>query len=203
MPQQELAEIIRIDQKPNLVINRELQRELPPLTDVQKADLETVLKRDGVRDSINYWIAPSGKAEIIDGHNRHEIATRLHLPYSTAEIDFSAHYTITAVKYWMHVTQSGRRGGVRNLARMAELQTMLKSEAGQIVSKAEIHRQVAEDANVTPDAVKKAEQRETSKSETKPSKTPKTMIERILEMIAKLSDDEREMLRQAIEKPSC
>lgn len=196
-----LAEIIRIDQKPNLVINRELQRELPPLTDVQKADLETVLKRDGVRDAINYWIAPNGKAEIVDGHNRHEIATRLHLPYTTAEIDFSAHYTITAVKYWMHVTQSGRRGGVRNLARMAELQAMLKAEAGEVASKAEIHRQVAKDANVSPDAVKKAEQREASRDTEKPSKPLKTQLERILEMIAKLSDDDREVLRQAIEKP--
>lgn len=199
MQNNELAEIIRIDQKPNLVINPKLRQELDALTDTQKADLETVLKRDGVRDSIKYWIAPNGKAEIIDGHNRHEIATRLHLPYSTTEIDFSAHYTETAVRYWMHVTQSGRRGGTRNLARMAELQRMLKAEAGEIVSKAQIRREVAEDAGVTPQAVKKAEQRQSKGNTPKPVKT---LLERILELFEQLSEDDRNALRQAIEKPS-
>lgn len=192
--------VTNLDKSPRLTINPELERELDRLTDEQLALLEEMIVRDGVTDPLKYWINPDGKAEIIDGHNRYRIATKLHVPYQSVEVKFDVHYTITAVKYWMHKTQAGRRDGSKRLARMAELLTMLKAERGEIQSKAAIHREVAEDAQVTPNAVKLAEHKE---SKGKPAQPPKTMIERILEMIAKLSDDEREMLRQAIEKPSC
>lgn len=194
--------VTNLDKSPRLTINRELEKELEPLEASQLELLEYLINRDGVTDPIKYWIAPSGQAEIIDGHNRYRIANRLHIPYQTMEVKFDTHYTITAVKYWMHKMQAGRRDGSKRLARMAELLTQLKLELGEIKSKAAIHREVSEDANVTPDAVKKAEQREASKDTEKPVQTPKTQLERILEMIAKLSEDDREMLRQAIEKPS-
>ncbi len=68
-----------------------------------------------------------------------------HRPFATAEVKFEKHYTITAVKYWMHKTQAGRRDGSRRLARMAELLSQLKIEAGQETTKAAIHREVATD----------------------------------------------------------
>lgn len=194
--------VTNLDKSPILVINPELARELEPLEPEQSAVLEEMILRDGVTDPIKYWIAPDGQAEIIDGHNRYRIATKHHKPFTTVEVKFEKHYTITAVKYWMHKTQAGRRDGSRRLARMAELLSQLKIEMNERTSKAAIHREVAADANTSPDAVKQAGIREANKQKEKPSKPLKTQLERILEMIAKLSDADREVLRQAIEKPS-
>lgn len=199
--------VTNLDKSPRLTINRDLETELGPLDASQLAILEEMLIRDGVTDPLKYWIAPNGKAEIIDGHNRYRIATRLHIPYQTVEVKFDKHYTITAVKYWMHKTQAGRRDGSRRLARMAELLTQLKLEVGEIKTKAAIQREVALDANTTPDAVKQAEIREGKTNEPKPAKTLSERIKtaingevtasEIREVIEYLS----ELLAQ-IEKPS-
>lgn len=191
--------VTNLDKSPILTINPELARELEPLEPEQSAVLEEMILRDGVTDPIKYWIAPDGQAEIIDGHNRYRIAMKHHRPFATAEVKFEKHYTITAVKYWMHKTQAGRRDGSRRLARMAELLSQLKIEAGQETTKAAIHREVATDANTSPQAVKKAEQRQSKGNAPKPVKTP---LERILELFEQLSDADRETLRRAIEKPS-
>lgn len=191
--------VTNLDKSPILTINAELANELEALTGEQLAVLEEMILRDGVTDPLKYWIAPNGKAEIIDGHNRYRIATRLHKPFQTVEVSFEKHYTSTAVKYWMHKTQAGRRDGTRRLARMAELLAQLKAEAGKETTKAAIHREVAEDANTSAEAVKKAEQRQSKGKALKPVKTP---LERILELFEQLSEDDRNVFRRAIEKPS-
>jgi SAM-dependent methyltransferase len=65
-----------------LVTDREFQAIIPPLQPEESAALEASIKQHGCRDPLIIW---AGHDVIIDGHNRHEICTRLGLPYTTWE----------------------------------------------------------------------------------------------------------------------
>ena len=94
-----------------LVINPELRDYLPPLTDAECESLHLMLTRDGIRDSIKYWMNPdTEKAEIIDGHNRYAWAQKNGKPYKEECISFPRP-TLANVKLWMLKNQEGRRGG--------------------------------------------------------------------------------------------
>ncbi len=73
---------------------------------------------------------------------------------------------------------------------------MLVAEQGQMANKAAIQREVAQDANVTPDAVKKASQR------ARIVKPTETTFERVAKIIAKalaeLTAEDREKLIEII-----
>lgn len=93
--------------KPNLTIDRELQRILTPPTDEELRLLEEAIKRDGCEDSIHYWENdPKGETPIIDGMNRFAICQRLKLPYPVTGKKFTDR---AAVIDWMRTRQLGRR----------------------------------------------------------------------------------------------
>lgn len=158
---------------------------MPPLSDDKYQELLTLIKRDGVISPVCYWHNPeTGKDEIIDGHHRHKAAQEMGVLYDVKEIDFTGK-TITAVKYWMHVNQSARRGGERNIARMVELRQKMTDE-----SKTQAVKAVAKDADVSESSVWR------DVRETKPS--PATPFDRIIKLIAKLSDDDRRKIKELL-----
>lgn len=55
-------------------IDPEFQSLIPPLTAEERAGLEESIAREGVRDPLVVWIEQD---ILLDGHNRHEIASRL------------------------------------------------------------------------------------------------------------------------------
>lgn len=134
-----------------LTINPELRDELPPLDSIELDHLTASIDRDGVLDSIKYWWNEDTQAnEIVDGHHRFEIATKLQKEFTTHELVFES---ITAVKLWQNQTQTGRRKH-RALERMVELETQLRLERDGVKPKvSEVVEAVAESANVHPATV--------------------------------------------------
>lgn len=86
---------------PNIVIDPEFQALLDPLEPVERAQLEANIVADGCRDPLVLW----GDL-LIDGHNRHEICTRLGLPFGTVGMDFADR---DAAMDWMDANQMGKR----------------------------------------------------------------------------------------------
>lgn len=85
-----------------LKIDPEFQALIPPLSEGQRNDLESALRKTGrAIDPIRHWCGL-----IVDGHNRFEICERLNLPYDTQALDLPDR---AAVKNWMLHYQRGRR----------------------------------------------------------------------------------------------
>jgi len=181
---------LAVDAVVNLVKRKEFEKELPKLDEAQDSNLRTSIKRDGVLDSIKYRRNENGECEIIDGHNRYRIASELGISYPVEEIVFKT-FSITPVLYWMHVYNAGRRGGKVNAKRMLELRQQLAIDSGQAISKTQAVNEVAKDADVPVRNVWRAV---TSKD--KPVK--QTALERIVQMIGKLSAEDRAELVRII-----
>ena len=179
-----------------LKINKKLQNLLRPLNEIERSELEKSIKRDGVLDAIKYWRNPENDCfEIIDGHNRKEIADRLGINYEMVEIKFTVAPIIESVMYWMYRNQSARRDGQINAVGMKQCLQAIADYKQAPISDYKAVQTIASDTGISPNTIKSQIQRE------KPSKSLKTPLERILQMIAKLSEEDREALRQAIEKP--
>lgn len=84
-----------------LDIDNEFKNLIRPLQREEYAQLEANLVVDGCREPIITWLKT-----IIDGHNRYEICTRLHIPYSVQEMFFK---TRDEVIIWICTNQLGRR----------------------------------------------------------------------------------------------
>jgi hypothetical protein len=91
----------------DLVINPELARVLPALSDEELAQLEANLVEDGrVIDPI-LWFNLDGKRTVLDGMNRFPIAQKHGLPFREEERDGFA--DIGDAKNWIRKHQLGRR----------------------------------------------------------------------------------------------
>lgn len=82
-------------------VNPEFASLIPPLTPEERAGLEKSILEEGVREPIITW-----QGWIVDGHNRHEIATAHGLDFDTVEYDFEDE---GAAKEWMILNQFSRR----------------------------------------------------------------------------------------------
>lgn len=181
--------VTRLDKKPFLRINERLRTELRPLTETELSELRKGIKRDGVLSPVAYWVNPqNGQAEIVDGHNRHAIAQELGIGYEAVEIQFAS---IECVMYWMHRTNAGRRDGKADTKRMTELLAIITRQNGERMTKTEIVKTVAEDTGTPERTVWDRE----SKKDEKEKATP---LDRILKLIAKLSDDDRRKLKDIL-----
>ena len=100
-----------------IVIDKEFQSLIPPLTAEEKAQLEANLVSDGCRDPLVVW----GET-LIDGHNRYEICTRLGLAYKTVQKEFESR---AHARVWMRNLQAGRR----NLGDAWQLELALGNKA--------------------------------------------------------------------------
>lgn len=85
----------------NILIDKEFQALIPPLSAEEKQQLEANIVADGCRDPLVVW----GET-LIDGHNRYEICTRLGLPFDTVQKEFESR---VHVRIWMRQLQRGRR----------------------------------------------------------------------------------------------
>lgn len=99
-----------------LVVDKEFEELIPPLTDEEREQLETNCIADGIRDAIIVW---KGENIIVDGMNRYAIAQKNGLKYKTKELDFGSREDVMR---WMVGNQLGRR----NLSGYARTHLALK-----------------------------------------------------------------------------
>jgi hypothetical protein len=85
----------------DIIINKELQSLLPPLTSEEYRTLEESLLVDGCRDPLIVW-----NNILVDGHNRLEICAKHGINYSVEEIQAGS---IEDIKIWIIDNQKGRR----------------------------------------------------------------------------------------------
>lgn len=104
---------------PPIKIDPEFHALIPPLSDQERQQLEANLKADGCRDPLVVW--RNGSPTLLDGHNRHEICTRLGIQYKTTELLFDDR---SGAATWIILNQFGRR----NLTTFARAELALKLE---------------------------------------------------------------------------
>jgi hypothetical protein len=112
-----------------ITIDEEFKSLIPPLSDLERLQLEENLEKDGCKDPLIIW---KDKSILIDGYNRLEICERLGLEYSIREIVLADR---DAVKQWMYRNQLGRRNlspadASELRGRMYNARKKTKSEAG-------------------------------------------------------------------------
>lgn len=82
-------------------IDKEFKDLIPPLQKEERDQLEANIKAEGCRDPLTVW-----EGTLMDGHNRHEICTRLNIPFKTVEISFPDR---SHAVEWVIKNQFGRR----------------------------------------------------------------------------------------------
>lgn len=82
-------------------IDQEFHALIPPLSSEERNQLEENIKADGCREPLSVW-----SATLIDGHNRHEICTRLGIKYQVKAIELADR---DAALIWIIDNQNGRR----------------------------------------------------------------------------------------------
>lgn len=85
----------------NLMIDSEFKDLIPPLQKEERDQLEANIKAEGCRDPLTVW----GDI-LIDGHNRHEICTRLGVLFKTLSVSFPDR---SHAVEWIIRNQFGRR----------------------------------------------------------------------------------------------
>jgi DNA modification methylase len=84
-----------------MIIDKEFQGLIPPLTADEYQGLEQSILAEGCRDALVTW-----QGTFIDGHNRYEICTKHGIPFKTSEKAFDNR---EKVKEWIILNQFGRR----------------------------------------------------------------------------------------------
>ena len=67
-------------------IDPQLRALIPPLQPDELAQLEANLLAEGCRDPLVTW-RQNGQHTLLDGHHRHEICTRLNIPFEVLELE--------------------------------------------------------------------------------------------------------------------
>jgi hypothetical protein len=86
-----------------IIIDPEFQALIPPLRVDEQALLNDSIQFEGVRDPLVVWAEHN---ILLDGHNRHAIATKLGLPFDVRRLSFASRDE--AIE-WMYEHQLGRR----------------------------------------------------------------------------------------------
>ena len=93
---------------PNIIIDKEFQSLIPPLTKEEYDGLKQSILEEGCRDALVLW-----NNTLVDGHNRYEICKANDVPFETVQKKFA---TRDDVKLWMIGNQLSRRN-INNYAR--------------------------------------------------------------------------------------
>ena len=125
--------VLDADAPEGLIVDEEFKSLIPPLSDDERRQLEKNILQDGIRDPLVVW---QGHGIIVDGHNRHSIATKHGLPFKTREIAFVDR---DAVKLWIVQNQFGRR----NVNRYSRGELALKLES-TFAAQAKANQQLSE-----------------------------------------------------------
>lgn len=89
-----------------ILIDDEFQGLIPPLSEIERLQLEQNIEAEGCRDPLVVWMTESGDEILIDGHNRFEICERLGVQFRTVGLEFASR---TEVLDWIYRNQLGRR----------------------------------------------------------------------------------------------
>jgi len=89
-----------------ITIDREFKNLIPAISDEERKQLEeNIVEHGGARDPLVVW-RDSDRDILIDGHNRHEICTRLGLEYGVEAMAFASR---DEAADWIDRNQLGRR----------------------------------------------------------------------------------------------
>ncbi len=89
-----------------IVIKKELQDFITPLSDDSKEQLEENIKLNGCLDPLTLWHQDNGDLVLVDGHNRYDICTRNDISFRVRILKFT---NVDEAKDWMINHQLGRR----------------------------------------------------------------------------------------------
>jgi hypothetical protein len=89
----------------NIIIDSEFAALIPPLLEEEHIQLLVNIVGDGCHEPLSIWDNDS-KHVLIDGHNRHDICTKNHIPFTTTLLKFEDR---DHVKVWIGERQLGRR----------------------------------------------------------------------------------------------
>jgi hypothetical protein len=95
-----------LSDKEEIVINKELQAFITPISEESYNQLERNIKEEGCLEALVVWEQKKNKLTLIDGHNRFSICTRHDIPFRIRKMKFE---DIDGVKNWMLDHQLGRR----------------------------------------------------------------------------------------------
>lgn len=84
-----------------LIIDKEFETLIPPLSQEEREQLETNILGDGIRDPLVVW-----NDILLDGHNRYAIACEYDIDFDIVEMDFGSR---EEAKIWVVQNQFGRR----------------------------------------------------------------------------------------------
>lgn len=84
-----------------LIIDKEFQSLIPPLTQDEYAELRTSILNEGCRDALVVW-----NDIIVDGHNRYQICQKYNVPFQTVQRHFDSRNDVIM---WMIHNQLARR----------------------------------------------------------------------------------------------
>ena len=91
----------------SIIIDKEFESLIPPLSPEEYAQLEANCLREGIRDPLVVWAVPNGDQILVDGHNRMKIsANHSGIPFEIKQMKFDNR---TEAEEWILRNQLGRR----------------------------------------------------------------------------------------------
>ena len=91
----------------SIIIDKEFQSLIPPLSPEELQQLEENCVKDGIRDALIVWKQSDGNDILIDGHNRWNISVKHGgIPFQIKRMEFSDRDAVIA---WIADNQLGRR----------------------------------------------------------------------------------------------
>ena len=161
----------------SIIVDKEFESLIPPLSADEFKQLEENCCRDGIRDPLVLWKQPDGNDVLIDGHNRWKIAAK------HCGIEFERRYeefeSREDAKRWIILNQFGRRNlsaydrSVLALklkpliAEKAKEKQASHTEQGYQKSEKAVHtaKEIAKTAGVSHDTIHKVEKIEAEASD--------------------------------------
>ena len=106
-----------------IIIDKEFQSLIPPLTVEEYEGLEKSILAEGCRDALVLW-----GDTLVDGHNRYEICTAHNVPFQTVQKDFTDR---NDAKLWMMQNQLARRnlGDIQRIEIVNKCEDAVKAKA--------------------------------------------------------------------------
>jgi N6-adenosine-specific RNA methylase IME4 len=161
-------------------VDKEFKRMIPPLSNEERAGLETSIAKEGCRVPIDVW-----DGVIVDGHNRYEICAQNQITYEVNEVQFANR---DAARVWIIDNQLSRR----NLPLFSQAELRILKE-GFLKAKAKENQRQAGGANPVPQNSGKAV--DTDKEIAKDAGTSHDTIHRTRVIMEKADDETKDKLR--------
>lgn len=150
----------------SIIIDKEFESLIPPLTAEEFAQLEENCMKDGIREPLVVWKQDDGNSILIDGHNRFKIIAKHMLHYTERWMQFKDR---DEAKAWIIRNQFGRRNlsaydrsilALKLKPIIAEKGKQNESKGGQgcqISDKVDTKKELASIAGVSHDTIHKVE----------------------------------------------